>query len=103
MSQVVSQGNGLGQIFIKVQRARYGSGDLGNLQCMSETRNVVVTERCYENLGFVLQPPEGIAMDNPVPIALKFGTHGTGIFRSQPPLGQLALHGTRRQRFFLLL
>jgi hypothetical protein len=41
--QVMTEGNGLGQVLIEVQGAAYSTGYLGDLQGMGEAGSVVVT------------------------------------------------------------
>jgi hypothetical protein len=41
---------------------------------MGQTGTIVVSLRLEENLGFVLQTPEGLAVGDPVHIALKAGS-----------------------------
>jgi hypothetical protein len=37
-----------------------------------------------KNLGLVLEPPKRRGMDNPVPVALKYGPGRTFLFRKKP-------------------
>ena len=62
---------GFGQVFIKHKRFRYGSGYLGDLYYVRESRAVVIVGWRNEYLGLVLESPEGLGMGYPVPVPLK--------------------------------
>ena len=74
MAQIVSQRNGFGQAFIEPQGLCDRPCDLRHLQRMGESRPVVVTFRIQKNLRLMLQPPERLAVEYPVPIPLVFRT-----------------------------
>lgn len=69
----MSEGNCLSQILIQSQRAGDGSGNLGNLKHVGQSCAIVVTTRSEKDLGFLLQAPECLAVDDAVAVALKAG------------------------------
>jgi hypothetical protein len=83
---VMPQGYGFGQVLIEPQRFSDGTGNLRNLQCMGQPRSVVIAIRREKHLGFVLEPPEGFAVDNPVPVALERCPEVMGLLTSGSPL-----------------
>ena len=70
MAKIMTKGNGLRQVFIEPQRPGDRPGCLRHLQCMRESRPVMISLRKKKNLGFVLQPPECLAVKDPVPVSL---------------------------------
>ena len=92
--QIVAQGDGLGQVLVEPQADRHGAGDLRHLEHMGEPGAVVVAGRGEEHLGLVLEPPEGLGMDDPVPVALEVGAQvALGFARGQPTPGPAAQAG----------
>ena len=72
----MGQRHRLGQILVEAQGAGDGAGDLGHLDAMGEARAVMIALVMDEDLGLVLQAPEGRGMDDPVPVALENRAHG---------------------------
>ena len=66
--QIVPQGDGLGQVLVEAQAPGNGAGDLRHLQGVGEPGAVVVALGGEEDLGLVLEPPEGLAVQDPVPV-----------------------------------
>ena len=87
VAEIVPQGDGLGQVLVEAQGPGDGAGHLGHLQGMGQARAVVVPQGCQEHLGLVLEPPEGVAVDDPVAVELKGGAHLARILRDRPSLG----------------
>ena len=81
------QGDSLGQVLIQPQGPAQRPGDLADLQGMGQPGAVVVPLRGKEHLGFVGQPPEGIAVQDPVSIPLERGAHGTFFLGALPTAG----------------
>ena len=73
MAEIVPERDGLGEILVQLQRPAHGTGQTADFQGMGQTGAIVVSLRLEENLGFVLQTPEGLAVGDPVHIALKAG------------------------------
>ena len=78
VSQVVREGNGLRQIGVEAQGARHRSGDLRDLQAVGQPGAEVVALRRHEDLGLLLEAPEGVGMDDPVAVALVISAQRTG-------------------------
>ena len=92
--EVVPERDRLGQVLVERQSPGHVAGDPRGLERMREPRAVVITLRRDEHLGLVLQPPEGLGVDDPVAVALeRRAVIGVG-------LGLQALRrvGTRRER-----
>ena len=58
MPDVVAQGDSLSEVFVQVEGACDSPRYLRHLKCVSQTCDIVVTCRCYEHLGLVLEAPE---------------------------------------------
>ena len=101
MTDIMPQGNGFGQIFVQPHGPGDGTRNLGDFQCMGKPGAVLIPEGRQKNLGFMFQPPEGIAVQNPVAVALKGGSNLIGLFSSPPPpaLGAETSKG-RHEAFF---
>ena len=80
----MNQSQSLGEVFVEVQHAGHGSGDLGDLDGVGEPVAEVVGERRRKNLGLVLEAAEGARMDNPVMVSLKAVTVGMIRLRKTP-------------------
>jgi hypothetical protein len=76
MAEVVTECEGLGEIFVEAERPSCRPRDLGHLNRMSETVAKVVRERGSEDLRFLLQPSERSGMDDAISVALKRITVG---------------------------
>jgi len=84
MAQIVAQGYGLGQVFVQAQGPGYGARYLGHFQGVGEAGAKMVAFGSDKDLGLMLQPAEGLAMNNPVAIPLEFGPHPAGFLRPLP-------------------
>ncbi len=84
VAKIVGQGQGFGQILVKAEDAGNGPCDLGNFNGMGEPGAVVVALVIHENLGFMLQAPEGGGVDNAVPVTLESRARRAFGFREQP-------------------
>ena len=69
VAEVMGQRQRLGQVLVEAQRPGDRAGDLRHLDRVGEPRAVVIALVIDEDLGLVLQPPEGLAMDDPVAVA----------------------------------
>ena len=69
--QIMRKADGLGQILVQAQTACDGAGDLRNFQRMGQPGAVQVTFRREEHLRFLLETPEGLAVQHPVAIPLE--------------------------------
>ena len=73
MSEIMPKCNGFSEIFIQLQGAAHGTGQAADFQCVGEAGAIVVALRLEKNLGLMFQPPKGLAMGDPIHIALKAG------------------------------
>ena len=81
VAEVVPQPDRLREVLVQPQRPRDRARDLGRLQRVREPRPVVVALRRHEHLRLVLEPPERLAVHDPVAVALE----GRPRRRSRPP------------------
>ena len=58
VTQIVAEGDGLGQVLVQIQRPGDGPCDLAHLEGVGEARPVMVPSRRDEDLGLVLEPAE---------------------------------------------
>ena len=82
VSQVVAHGDGFHKVFIQPQGAGHRTADLRHFKGMRHACPVMVAFRRDIHLCLMFQPAERIAVENTVPVALKFCAHG--IFRFLP-------------------
>ena len=82
MTEVVSERDRFGQIFVQRQTPRNGTRYLRHVESVRKTRHVVVAFGREENLRFVLQSAERFGINYSVSVALKFGTHRARLFFS---------------------
>ena len=73
VAQIMPKGNSLGQVLIQPQRAGDRARDLGHLKRVGQPGAVVVPLRREKYLCFLLQPAEGLAVENTIPVALEAG------------------------------
>ena len=91
--EVVAEGDGFGQLFVQPEHFGDGPGDLRDLERVREAGPVVIAGRREEDLRLVLEAPEGLAVDDAIPIALERRTHVVFALRAQAPPGVGALRG----------
>ena len=72
------------------------TGNLGNLQSMSQTGAVMVAFRRQKHLCLVFEPAEGLTMDNSVTVPLKGCTQFALLFRLFAAFGVCRKHCIRR-------
>jgi hypothetical protein len=83
VSQVVCQGDGLGEILVEAEGAGQRARHLGGLHRVGEPRAVVVALVVDEDLRLVLETPEGGGVDDAVAVALEH--HPEGVLRLRMP------------------
>ena len=71
VAEIVSQRHRLAEILVETQHATDGAGDLRHLERMGQPRPIMVALMVDEDLGLVLEAPEGRRMDDAVPVALE--------------------------------
>ena len=101
MSDIVDQGQSLGEIFVELKSTGNGAGDLGHFHGVSEPAAKVIGVAVGEDLSLTGQPPESAGVNDASAIALK-GV-AIGVFPLEVlPLGQLRVgrqdRAARRQR-----
>ena len=94
-ARVVPEADRLHEVLVEPQRARHRAGDLRRLQRVREPRAVVVALRRHEHLRLVLEPPERLAVHDPVAVALERRAQRAVLLRARTP-GRSARE--RRQR-----
>ena len=70
MAQIMPQRDRLCQVFVQPERSGDRAGDLCDLQRMRESCPVVIARRRQKDLRLVLQSPERLGMQDPVPVSL---------------------------------
>ena len=101
--QIVPIGRGLGKVFIQPQRAADGSCNPADLQRVGHARAVVVPLGREKDLRLVHEPPEGLAVDDPVRIPLVACAHLVFLRRIEPALRLRRLLRVRRKEHVFLL
>ena len=71
VAEVVAEPDRLGEVLVEPQRPGHRARDLRRLERVGEPRPVVVALRRHEDLRLVLEPPERLAVDDPVAVALE--------------------------------
>ena len=71
VSEVVAEGDGLGEVLIEHERAGDGARDAGDFEGVGEAGAVVVAFRLEEDLGLVLEASEALAVDDSVVTTMK--------------------------------
>ncbi len=84
VAKVVDERHALRQVLVKLQGARQGTGDLGDLDRVRQARAIMIAVLRDEDLRLVLQTAKSRRMDDAVAIALKFGTRGAAAFGIKP-------------------
>ena len=97
VAQVVGQGHRLGQVLVEAQGPGDGPGDLGHLQRMGQPGAVEVPLRREKDLGLLLQPPERLAVDDPVPVPLVDRPEGVLGLGARPAAAPVRKAGPGRQ------
>ncbi len=98
--EVVAEPDRLGQVLVEPQCARDGPGDLRDLERVREPRAVVVALGRDEHLRLVLQPPERLAVDDPVAVALQRRAQAAVVL-GRLPVRRPGACGFRRERLLL--
>ncbi len=92
--QVVPHADRLRQVLVEAQRARHGPRDRRDLERVRQPRAVVVPLGRHEHLRLVRQAAKGLAVHDPVAVALKWGAQrAVGLLPRSP-----CRVGARRQR-----
>jgi hypothetical protein len=90
------QSQSLGEILIKLQRARQRTRNLGDLNRMGQAGTIMIALVGHKNLCLMSEAPEGGRMDDPVTVALKFGPGWRDWLGEKPPTRAPGIGGKRR-------
>ena len=89
LAQVVTQHNGLDQIFIAAQGTRNRASNLGHLQRVGEPRAIIIAFVIDKNLRFIFETSESGCMQDTVSVTLKGCPIIRFIFLDDSPFGNL--------------
>ena len=103
VAEVVPERHRLRKVFVEVERARDGPSYLRRLQCVREPRDHVIARWRDEDLGLVLQPAEGFAVEDAVAVALERRPQRRRLFGALPAAALEAPGGKRREKPFAIL
>ena len=103
VAQVMPEGDGFGQVFVKTQGTGQRTGNLGHLERVGQPGAVMIPLGGKKHLRFEFQAPEGFAVDDPVPVTLVFCPQVTGRHRFIAAGGFGRTGGPRRKQCFFLL
>ena len=71
MPEIMSEGDGLGELFVHPQRPGDGAGDLTGLECVGQPVSVVITLAVDEDLGLVFESAKGLGVDDSIAVPLE--------------------------------
>ena len=97
--EIVAERDRLGELLVQPQHLGDRARDLRHLERVREPRAVVIAGRREEDLRLVLEPAEGLAVDDAIAIALKRRPDVVFPFRPQPAARVGALRRLRREEF----
>ena len=98
VAKVMGEADGLSQVLVEPQRPGDGAGDLGDFQRVGQAGAVEVALRREEDLCFLLEPPERLAVEHPVAVPLEHRADGVLFLRSLPAPACIAERRPRGQR-----
>ncbi len=101
--EIVPERDRFGQLLVEPQDLRDAARDLRDLERVRQPGAVVIAGRREEHLRLVLEPAEGLAVNDPIAIALECRTDRILGLRPDPPAAVGALRGLRRQDLTLAL
>src|SRR5439155_10971381 len=84
MPDVVAHRHRLDEVFIETKAARHRAADLRDLERVRQAGAVVVADGREEDLRLVLEPAEGLAVDDAVPIERERGSRRRRLFGASP-------------------
>ena len=97
VTEVVRQGDGFDQVFIQVQSAGNGAGQLRHFQRMRQPGAKQITFVVQENLGFVDQAPKCRAVYDAVAVACKLCAGRRGRLGKAPATRLRGITGVRHK------
>ena len=95
VAEIMAKADGLGEIGVETQRPGQRPRDLRHLKRMGQPGAEMVALVGYEDLGLLLQPPEGRGMDDAVAVAREGCAGGAGLLGIQPAARGGPVHGVR--------
>ena len=96
VAEVVPEADRLDEVLVEPERPRDRARDLGDLDRVGQPRAEVVALRRDEHLGLVLEPPERLAVDDPVAVALQRRAQAAVVL-GHPPAGRPRARRERRE------
>jgi len=71
VAEIVGKRKSLGQVLVEPKPPRHRAGDLGDLEAMGKPRAVMIALGIDEDLGLVVQPPEGSGVQDAIAVTSK--------------------------------
>jgi len=102
VAEIVGQRDGFHQVFVQLQVAGDGAGDLRDFDAVRQARAEQVAFVVDEYLSLVFQPAKGGAMDDAVAVALEFSTRAGRFFDNQTSSRLRRMCGVGSKRRFLI-
>ena len=104
MTEISSEGDGLGEVFVEAEGAAEGAGERGDLDGMGEAGTDVVAGAVEWDLGFVFEATESGAMNDAFAVPLEFGAEVVrffGVFAAEA-FAAFGGEGGEKKGFFFL-
>jgi hypothetical protein len=74
MTEIVGERNGFGKVLVEAERPGQRARHLADLEGVGQAGAKMLALVAEEDLGLVLEAPEGGGMDDAVAVALEFGS-----------------------------
>ena len=100
VADIVPEGGSFGEVFVQVEGASDGAGDLGDLQRVGEAGDVVIAGGGDEDLGLVFEASEGLAVEDAIAVPLVLGAGGGRRLRALAAAGGGATSGVGGETLF---
>jgi hypothetical protein len=95
VAHVVPEADRLRQVLVQAQRARDHARDPRRLERVRHARSVVVAGRVDEDLRLLLEPAEGLRVEDPIAVALERCAQAALLLGSRPAARLVGAHGER--------
>src|SRR4029079_16832987 len=96
VAEVVAEADRLDEVLVEPERPRDRARDLGHLDRVRQPRPEVVALGRDEHLGLVLEPPERLAVDDAVAVALQRRAQAA-VLLGEPSAGRPRARRERRE------